>query len=170
MDILKAATDWAKAEVFSSMFFIFFAILMLLGSLGFYGIGKTAMAKAYVIPMLVAGLLILTVGVGIFIANKGRTSSFVEDYNKDSAAFVEAEIARTQKSMGEYKTAVFRVIPIIIAIAALLLIFLDTPLWRAICATTIAMMVVIIVVDTNANARLTTYHKQLLEVDTADSN
>ena len=52
MDILKAATDWAKAEVFSSMFFIFFAILMLLGSLGFYGIGKTAMAKAYVIPML----------------------------------------------------------------------------------------------------------------------
>lgn len=69
MDILKFATEWAKAEAFSSRFFIFFAILFLVASIGFWQIGKSVMAKAFIIPTLVAGLLILSVGVGIFYAN-----------------------------------------------------------------------------------------------------
>lgn len=165
MDILKAATDWAKAEVFSSQFFILFGIMFVLATIGFWQLGKTEVAKAFVIPTLVAGLLLLTVGVGIFYANKTRITSFATAYNKDASAFVKSEIIRTEKSMGEYQTVVFKVIPLIIIIAALLIIFIDKPLWRAISATTIAMMVVIVLVDNNANARIEAYHNQLELVD-----
>ena len=161
MDILKFATEWAKAEVFSSRFFILFAILFLLASIGFWQLGKTEMAKAYIIPTLVAGLLLLAVGVGIFYTNKSRVSSFVEDYKSNPETFVESEIQRTEKSMAEFKTIVFKVIPIIITVASLLIIFIDKPTWRAACITTIGMMLIILLVDSNANARLQSYRGQL---------
>ena len=165
MDILKTAVEWAKAEVFSSQFFILFGVLFLLGSVGFWQLGKTEVAKSFISPMLVAGFLILAVGLGIFFANKSRITSFTEAYNSDAPAFVQSEIARTEKSMGEYQTIVFKIIPLIIVVAALMIIFMDKPMWRAISITTIAMMVVILLVDINANSRIEAYHQQLMLVE-----
>ncbi len=165
MEILKAATDWAKAEVFSARFFILFGIMFMAAAIGFWQLGKSEIAKAFVSPAAVAGVLLLTVGIGIFFANKSRITSFERDYNADPSAFVKSEIARTQKSMNEYKTIVFKVIPFIIVAAALIIVFVDKPMWRAICITTIAMMVVIMIVDSNANARILEYHEQLTQAD-----
>ena len=168
MDILKIATEWARAEVFSSKFFIFFGILFVLGTIGFWQLGKTETAKAFIYPTLVSGILLLAVGIGILYANSTRVSSFATAYNEDATAFVKSEISRTEQSIGEYRTIVFKVIPVIIMVMSLILIFVDKPIWRAICATTIAMMVVIILVDTNANARLLEYRQHLEKVDKYD--
>ena len=161
MEILKIAVEWAKAEVFSSRFFIFFALLFILASIGFWQLGKTEMAKAYIIPTLVAGILLLTVGVGIFFANKSRVTSFEKAYNASSTDFITSELERTEKSIGEYRTIVFKIIPLIIVAAALTIVFVDKPIWKAICITTISMMMVILLVDSNANARIESYKKQL---------
>lgn len=160
MDILKLATDWAKAEVFSTRFFILFAILFLTASFGFWQLGKTDLAKAYIIPTLVAGLLLLTIGLGLFFTNKSRITQFETAYNKDASAFVASEIARAESTLKEY-TVVFKVVPLIIIVAALLIIFINTPTWRAIGITTIAMMIVILLVDGTAHARIDDYYKQL---------
>ena len=161
MEILKIATEWAKAEVFSARFFILFALLFLAASIGFWQLGKTEMAKAYIIPTLVVGVLLTAVGVGIFFTNKSRVTSFAEAYNANPTEFVQSEIKRTEQSMSEYKTIVFKVIPMIIVVAAFLILFIDKPVWRAISITTIAMMVVILAVDSNANSRIVEYHEQL---------
>ncbi len=165
MEILKTAIDWAKAEVFSSTFFILFGAMFLLATIGFWQLGKTEIAKAFVFPTLVAGTLLLAIGLGIFFTNKSRLTSFTVDYNSDASAFVESEIARTEKTMQEYQTIVFKIIPLIIVVAALLFIFIDKPIWRAISTTTIALMVVIILVDSNANARIEAYNEQLVLVE-----
>lgn len=161
MEILKLAIDWAKAEVFSARYFIFFGMLFLTASIGFWQLGKTEMAKAYIIPTLVAGVLILIVGVGIFYTNKSRVTSFAEAYNGNSREFVKSEVVRTNKSMGEFRIIVFKVIPFIIITAALIIFLVDKPTWRATSITIIAMMVVILLVDSNANARLESYSEQL---------
>lgn len=161
MEILKVATEWAKAEVFSSRFFIFFAILFLTASIGFWQLGKTEIAKAYIIPTLVAGGLLLAVGVGIYFTNKSRVTSFAEAYQANPQEFVQSEIARSDKSIGEYQTIVFKIIPFIIIVASLLIVFIDKPTWRATCITTISMMMVILLVDSNANARIESYRDQL---------
>ena len=165
MDILKLATEWAKAEVFSTRFFIFFAILFLIASIGFWQLGKTDIARSYVIPTLVAGLLLLTIGLGLFFTNKSRITEFETAYNSDASAFVESEIVRAERTLKEYKTVVFKAIPIIIIVAALLIIFINTPTWRAISITTIAMLIVILLVDGTAHARIEAYHKELKLVD-----
>lgn len=164
MEILKAATEWARAEVFSARFFILFGVLFVAGAIGFWQLGKSEMAKAFISPALVAGALLLAIGVGIFYTNKSRVTSFETAFHQDSEAFVNSEIARTKQSMNEYSLIVFKVIPFIMVAAALLIVFVDKPFWRAISITTIAMMVVILLVDSNANARIEAYHKQLTSV------
>ena len=170
MDPLKLATTWAKDEIFSSQFFIFFGVMFMVAAIGFWQFGKTDTAKAFVIPMLIAGVLILTVGIGLFSSNRSRIGQLAKAYDNDVSAFVESEIARADKAMGEYKTIVFKVIPIIVVVAALLIVFIDKPIWRASSTTTIAMMTVILLVDNNANARIEAYKRQLvLAVETKSS-
>ncbi len=164
MEILKLATDWAKAEVFSTRFFIIFAILFLIASVGFWQLGKTDLAKAYIIPTLVAGLLLMTIGLGLFFTNKSRINQFEKAFKADAPAFFKSEIERSESTLKEY-TVVFRVIPILIIVAALIILFIDKPTWRAISITTIAMLTVILLVDGTAHSRIDVYYKQLKTVD-----
>lgn len=161
MEVLKLATEWAKSEVFSTRFFIFFAILFLLASIGFWQLGKTEIAKAYIIPTLVAGVLLLTIGLGLFYTNKSRITEFEAAHKKDVSAFVESEFVRIEKALNEYRTIVFKAIPFIIIGAALLIVFIDKPIWRASAITIIAMMVVILLVDGTAHDRIEIYRQQL---------
>lgn len=162
MEILKTATNWAKAEIFSTQFFIFFGILFLISTLGFWKLGKTELAKAFILPTLIAGILLLIIGFGLFFNNKSRLANLEANYTQGASAFVQSEIVRTKKTMDEYQTIVFKVIPVIIAFAALAIVFLDKPIWRAISITTIAFMIVLLLVDSNANARMEAYQEQLL--------
>ncbi len=165
MDILKTATDWAKAEVFSTQFFILFGFLFVLASIGFWQLGKTDMAKAYIIPTLVAGALLLIIGLGLFFTNKARITQFEMAYNSDKLAFVESELVRAEATLKEYQTVVFKAIPLIIAVCALVIVFVDKPVWRASMITTIAMLVVILLIDGTAHARIDDYNQQLMSVE-----
>ncbi len=167
MDILKAATDWTKAEVFSSTFFIGFGVFFVLASIGFWHLGKTDTSRAYITPTLVAGILLLIIGLGLFAQSYMRVSSFATAFNADAPAFIASEIARADKVMNEYRIAVVWFVPIIVAVCAGLIMFIDSPTWRAVLITTIAMMSVILFVDTNANARLEAYREQLALAETS---
>ncbi|WP_424964389.1 hypothetical protein [Ekhidna sp.] len=163
MELLKASQEWARAEVFSTRFFIIFAVLFLAASAGFWQLGKTELARAYIIPMLVAGVLLMTIGLGLFFTNKARITQFEKAYHQDISAFAASEVARAESTLKEY-TVVLKVVPMIIVVAALLIIFINTPTWRAIGITTIAMMVVILLVDGTAHARIEAYYEQLLSI------
>jgi hypothetical protein len=138
-----------------------FAILFLAASLGFWQLGKTEIARAYIVPTLVAGIMLMTIGLGLFYTNKSRITQFEEAYNKDSVAFVESEFVRIDKALNEYRTIVFKAIPFIIIVAALLIVFVDRPIWRASAITAIAMLVVILLIDGTAKDRIENYGEQL---------
>lgn len=165
MDILKAATDWVKAELFSTPFFIFFGFLFLAASIGFWQLGKTEIARAYIIPNLVAGCLLIIIGIGLFFTNKSRLANFPSAYESNASAFIESEIYRTENTLKEYKIIVFTVIPFIIATCAIGILFFKAPIWRASLITVIAMLVVILLIDGTASARISVYNQQLSEVE-----
>lgn len=165
MDILKTAIDWAKAEVFSTTFFILFGIGFVAVSIGFWQLGKTDLAKAYIIPTLVAGALLLTIGLGLFFTNKARVTQFEKAYNTDASAFVQSELERAEGTLKEYKNVVFTAIPLIIIACALVIMFVNSPVWRASMITTIAMLVVILLIDGTAYGRIDHYNKQLKAVE-----
>ncbi len=165
MDILKAATEWAKAELVSTPFFMLFGVFFLVASIGFWQLGKSDIARAYIIPTMIAGALLLTIGLGLFFTNKSRLAAFESDYKKDSIAFVESEITRAEGTLKEYQKVVFRVIPLLIILFALGVLFFNSPGWRASLITAMAMLVVILLIDGTAHARIDSYHKQLLSAE-----
>ncbi|AWW29142.1 hypothetical protein DN752_02720 [Echinicola strongylocentroti] len=165
MDILKASIDWAKAELFSTPFFILFGVGFMAAGLGFWQLGKTDIARAYIIPTLVAGTLLLIIGLGLFFTNKSRITQFEKAFNSDAAAFVDSELVRSESTLKEYKNVVFTAVPIIIAVCSLVILFVNSPIWRASMITAIAMLVVILLIDGTAHGRIEAYQKQLLKAD-----
>lgn len=164
MDILKASTDWAKAELVSTPFFILFGIAFMAASLGLWQWGKTDLARAYIIPTLVAGILLTIIGAGLFYTNKMRIVQFETAYNEDATAFTASELERAAATLKEYKTIVFTAIPILLVCCALGILFIEVAAWRAGFITTMAMLVVILLIDGTAYARMDHYNKQLLSV------
>lgn len=161
MDILKLSTDWARAEVFSAKMIWIYSLFLLLVASGFHLWGKTLMAKAFVWPLIVAGILMIIVGTGLYLANKPRIVQMEVDYKTDVKSFVKKELLRTAKSQSDFDL-VFKILPLISIAAALLIVFTSTPLWRTIGITTILLMVSLMLIDSNTEARNADYHQQLL--------
>ena len=101
-------------------------------ALGFWQLGKIGFAKAFVRPALVAGILLLAIGLGLFYTNRARVKRFAVEHERDAPAFLLAEIVRAEKTVREYDMVVNCVLPLIVVVAALSLLFVDAPRWRAI--------------------------------------
>ncbi|AJW62089.1 hypothetical protein OZ664_05860 [Elizabethkingia sp. HX WHF] len=162
MDILKLSTEWAKAELVSAKIVWLFSLVILLSAGGFSLWGKTIMAKAFIIPLIVSGVLLIAVGTGLYAANKPRLAQFEKDYKSNTANFLEKEINRTMKSDHDFKM-VFIILPAIAIIAAILLMLFPTPNWRAASITTILLVTFLMGVDSNTSARNNVYLQQLLK-------
>ena len=121
------------------------------------------MAKAFVWPLFIAGLLLAAVSAGLYIANKPRIAQFEAAYKNDANAFIQNEIIRTAKSKHEL-ALVFKVLPAIIIAAATLVVFSQAHLWRAIGVATILLMTLLMLIDSNTDARNTAYHQNLIHV------
>lgn len=160
MDILKLSTDWAKAEVFSAKIVWIFSIITILVAIGFWYWGKTAMAKAFVWPLLIGGIFLLTVGAGLFFANKPRIVQFEKDYKENAQQFVQKELQRTSKSKSDLET-VFKILPLLLVISGLIIYFFPIPTWRAIGITLALLIVFLMAVDSNTGYRNDIYNDQL---------
>jgi len=165
MDILNLSTDWAKAEVFSAKMVALISLHFFLVALGFWLFGKTAMAKAFVWPLLVSGVLLISIAAGLYFTNKPRIVSFETAYKNNSDEFIKSELARTEKSQNDLATIVFIILPIIIIVAALVSMVVSTPVWRAIGITTIALMACLMFIDSNTASRNSDYHQELLNLN-----
>ena len=161
MELLKLASAWAKAEVFSSKFFILFGVLFLLSAYGFWQLGKTDLAKAFISPVCICGILLLLIGGGLTYTNLSREKEFPKAYKEDAAVFLQMEIARADKTIKEFELVVLKIIPGIIAVLSLVFIFFENPNARAISMSVMAMMIVILLIDTGAYTRMKEYKDQL---------
>ena len=166
-DVLTLALKWAEDEVFSSKFFILFGVLFVSGAIGFWKMGKSEIAKAFIHPLWVCGVLLMVVGIGLVYTNYKRMESFPKEHAASDSHFVNSEILRANKTVAEYERIVFTVIPLIIVAAALMLIFLNAPLWRALSISIIGMMVIILFIDSNAYLRMKSYQKELVTFQTS---
>ncbi len=162
MDIIKLSTDWARAEVFSAKIVWLFSLVEVLAAIGFWYWGRTAMARIFPWPLLVMGLFLVAVGAGLYGANNPRISRFENEAQLNPKAFIGTEIQRTAKSQRDL-AMVFKILPGIIIIAAVVIMLAPGAVWRAISVTIILTAAFLMVVDSNTTARNDDYHTKLLE-------
>lgn len=161
MELLNAAIHWAKAEITSSIFFILFGLVYLVAAIACWKFGNTPLFKALIIPMLIAGGLLLGAGVSFYLGNKSKLSSFEIDYITNPSAFIKSEITSTAQTIKTYENVALKVFPLIILTATFIVIFISIPLVRAICIAIIAFLSVLVLLDSQALKRIKTYHQQL---------
>jgi len=100
--------------------------------LAFWYLGKTTMAKAFRVPLLVAGIFLIAVGAGLFFTNSARVTGFEIAYHQNPKAFVQQEISRTDDSGQNKFKFVFSILSAIIIISALIIVALPgAPNWKA---------------------------------------
>jgi len=162
MDLLKLSTEWARAELFSAKIVWLFSLITLISVIGFSLWGKTVMAKAFVIPLSVAGILFIVIGIGLYVANKPRIAQFEQEYRLDRQAFVTKEIARTTKSNQDF-VLVFKVLPALAVLAAVVLLLMQAPVWRAAALVSMLVFVFLMLVDSNTAARNEAYRQELVK-------
>lgn len=163
MDIIKLSTDWAKAEVFSAKIVWLFSAIEIITAIGFWYWGKTVMAKSFFLPLLVAGLFLATVGAGLYFANNPRITTFETECRANPEAFLQGEIQRTDKSKREL-VLVFKILPSIIIIAAIVILFVPASLWKAIAITIIITVAFLMIVDSNTETRNNIYNSHLSSI------
>lgn len=161
MEIVKAATEWAKAEIVSSTIFMLFGLAYILGSIGFWKFGNTPLTKALFIPLLIAGVLLLGAGISFYLTNKSALANFETEYNDNPTAMINSEIDRTKSTIKTYENVALKVFPAIILLAILVFCFISHPIVRAISIAVIAFLIVLVLIDSQALKRMKVYHNQL---------
>lgn len=163
MDLLKISTDWAKAEIFSAKMVWLFSLILVATALGFWYLGKTTMAKAFVWPILISSLLLILIAGGLFYANKPRVTQFEQAYQSNPASFLQQELIRTAKSNNDF-AVVFKVLPALLIVSGLLIFFLPSPRWRSIGITLGFLAIFLMALDSNTAARNEAYREQLKKI------
>ena len=159
---ILAILSWT---LITTPFFVLFGVGFVVASVCFWQLGRTELARAYIIPTLVAGMLLIIIGTGLFYTNKKRLAEFPVAYEANAVAFVQAERVRAEATLKEYQNVVFTAIPIILVGCAIGILFLSTPGWRASLITAMAMLIVILLIDGTAYARVDAYNQQLLSAE-----
>lgn len=168
-ELIKLSTDWARAELFSARIVWLFSVVYIIAVVGFWFFGRTPMAKAFIVPLIINGLFLVSVGAGLYLANKPRVTQFELTCRQSPEAFLKKELERTDNSQKQL-AVVFKVLPLICIAAALIILFLpDSVNWRAIGITLILTSSFLMVVDSNTDARNTAYHSGLTKLATAQN-
>ena len=84
------------------------------------------MAHGYIIPLLVTGLLLMTLGISLVVPNYFRLSYLSDAFQANAAIFIASELARVEKTMHEYNNALFVIFHTIIKVCAVILIIMRT--------------------------------------------
>lgn len=161
MEIVTAATRWAKGEITASKYFMLFGIGYIIMAIAFWQLGHTPLIGALFIPMLVAGGLLLSAGLGFYFSNKTKLLNFETDYKADPAHMINAELATTSKTIKTYENIALKVFPAIIVVAAVVVFLVSSPMIRAIGIGLIAFLSVLVLLDSQALKRMKDYHQQL---------
>jgi len=161
MEIVKVATEWTKAEIVSSIIFMLFGLSYMLGSVGLWKFGQTPLTKSLILPLLIAGVLLLSAGISFYLSNKSRIANFENEYKANPSTLINSEFSRTASTIKTYETIALKVFPVIILVAALVSWFISNPIVRAISIAIIAFLFVLVLLDSQALKRIKAYHQQL---------
>ena len=163
MDILKIATDWAKIELISNAVFVLASIIFLSVSFALQTYARESHFSTYSLPFLIAAILLLILGAGLLFSTWHNSTNlqFQFQFQQDRALFIQDELTRAEKTISQYKLAVYMIFPALGLISFCVLLVFQNDQVRASALTSVIVLLILIIVDTAAKERLVKYTKDL---------
>jgi hypothetical protein len=161
MNFIEHTVNWCTGEIFEGKMIAVFGITVIIISIAFWKTGTTPFAKAIVVPLLVVGLLSVTVGTGMVINNNKRIVAYKAACQENPTAFIQSEKERTDDFIKWYPYTQYIMSAIIIAGIGCY-IFLGGAWGRAIGLALILFGFSVLFIDHFSEERAEIYHKHIV--------
>ena len=162
MQFFDYTIAWCKGEISEARIILVFGIIAIVCALLFWKTGGTPHSKAMLYPLLIAGILFSSIGIGMLIKNSERMELFARSYYDDHAAFIKAEKERTESFISWYPIT-FKIAAAITIIGLAFILFWNTSIGRTIGLTLVLLALAIFFIDHFSEERAYIYHQKIVE-------
>ena len=160
MDFLQHTHEWLAGEMFEAICIATGGVLLLALALLALIYGSTPGASSFVIPFIVAALILIVGGVAGYRTNVKRIPLFSEQYKSNQRAFVTAEKARVETFDDIYRNA--KIVSIISLIVGLgMAYFLKNPHLQSIGLALIVLAIATVFIDHFSKERAVEYYTHI---------
>jgi hypothetical protein len=163
MDLINNTNNWVKGEIFEGTVIAFFGILTLSIAFIFWKFGETPHAKALTIPVVVIGVLLLSMGVSMYSSNQKGFKEYQNRYQENPSGFIKQEKERVESF--QYMYVISKVV------ATVAFAFAIFAFWFTKNATTQSIAIVflmlgfsLLVIDYFSEERASIYYAEIIKV------
>ncbi len=162
MNIIEHTTNWYKGEIFEGEIIGIFGLCIILISIVFWIFGKTAHAQAIVIPLLVVGLLLSTVGGYMAWENSNKIIMLRETKIENYQEFLQSEKQRVEDFQPLYTYTKIGV-GIFFVMAIGLFFITENRHWQAIAIAMTIIGASGLIIDYFSKERANIYYQEILK-------
>lgn len=102
MELIEYTNKWVLGEIYEDVAIVIAGIAFLILSILAWRFGTSESARAIIIPLLVAAILLIGLGAGLAFNNHSRMDQFVQQYEEAPQKFLESEKVRVEGFMKIY--------------------------------------------------------------------
>lgn len=163
MEWIDYTNKWLTGEIREDVAIIVAGVVLLILSVLAWRFGTSESARAIVIPLLVAAILLIAMGAGLAYNNHNRREQFAQQYQESQQAFLESEKARVEEFMKIYPQTI--IVSAVMMVAGIgLFAFCSKPTLRASALVLILIALTALTIDFFSKERGIIYQNELSSV------
>lgn len=168
MGILEHANKWLVGEIYEDMAIVVAGIVFLLLSILAWRFGTSESARAMVVPLLVAAVLIVGLGAGLAYNNHNRMEQFAQQYDEAPQQFLESEKTRVDSFMKIYPQTVIAA-SVMMTIGVCVFAFCSGPSLRASALVLVLVALTALTIDFFSKERAIIYQNAINSIQIVET-
>ena len=160
MELIEYANKWVIGEIHEDVSIVIAGLVFLILSILAWRFGTSQSARALIIPLLAAAILIIGLGAGLAYNNHNRIEQFAQQYEKAPQQFLESEKARVDSFMKIYPQTII-VASVLMLGGVCMFAFCSRPSLRAIALVLISVALTALTIDFFSKERALIYQDEL---------
>ena len=93
MELIEYTNKWLTGEIHEDIAIVVTGVVILILSILCWRFGTSESARAMILPLLAAAILLIGLGVGLAVNNYNRREQFEQQYSESQQEFLESEKA-----------------------------------------------------------------------------
>ena len=160
MEWNENTNKWLTGEIHEDIAIVVTGVVILILSILCWRFGTSESARAMILPLLAAAILLIGLGVGLAVNNYNRREQFEQQYSESQQEFLESEKARVDEFMKIYPQTII-VSSVMMVIGVGLFAFCSRPSLRASALVLILIALTALTIDYFSKERGVIYQNEL---------
>lgn len=163
MELIDYTNKWLTGEIHEDLAMVIAGVVLLVLALLSWRFGSSESARALIIPLTVAAVLLIGLGGSLAYNNHVRKAQYAQQYQESPEKFLESEKARVADFMKIYPQTII-VATVMMVIAVCLFAFCTRPWLRATALVLILVALAALTIDYFSKERGVIYQQELNSV------